>query len=388
MGTQSLKLHFGQLLKAWEVSKHNQYSDPKKKHYQNTLKSLIKKLSKEDFNSFKDTEIEERKLVINFIFKSLGILDSSTTNQFPFEIIYCLQHSLHQWIDEDIDNYVIVTSLTNSYEDFYSFDGRLALDEYFYEVIENVYGIKFNNRLVQINLPKFLARDYFNNIVLYHELGHFIDYKYRISETLALRIRNNIVTSKYAKDELTTLQEFFLLDLRDSKTLTYHLSEYFSDLFAAQYIGTFSENFLNYITGKMFINHTSQTHPSTFNRGRLVNDFISKQENTLINEIKDVVYRISNKELKIRYNLDINSNELIKLIPLEINDSDELSSVFVAAWDLFSNYKKEIENQNNFGFELKPSKLYGLINNLVEKSIGNHIIKTSWKKAQYASDKN
>jgi hypothetical protein len=91
--------------------------------------------------------------------------------------------------------------------------------------------------------------------------------------------------------------------------------------------------------------------------------------------------------LKIRYKLNINSEEFIKLIPLEINDPNDLSSVFVAAWDLFSNYHNEIESQNNFCFEIKPSKLYELINNLVEKSIGNHIIINYWKKAQYAVDK-
>ena len=163
MDINSLKLHFAQLIRAWEKSKHNQYSESSKTIYQDTIRVLIKLLSEESFDHLAAPDIEERKMIINFIFKSLGILDSSTTNQFPFEIIYCLRYSLYEWINNDTDNYVIVTALTNSYKDYYSFDGELATDEDIYKVIKKVYNIEFKNRLIQINLPKFLSRDYFNN---------------------------------------------------------------------------------------------------------------------------------------------------------------------------------------------------------------------------------
>ncbi|MBN2634766.1 MAG: hypothetical protein JXR61_00750 [Prolixibacteraceae bacterium] len=388
MDIQALRLHFSQLIKAWEKSKHNQYFDKGKVDYQNTLRNLIKAISEEDFHSFNPAEVEERRIVINFVFKSLGILDSSTTNQFPFEIIYCLQHSLDEWMSSVPNKFVIVTSLINSYDDFYSFDGDLALDDLAYNIIQKTYDIEFKYRLIQINLPKFLSRDYFSNIILYHELGHFIDYKYQITKPLAIEIQKKFNNNEYDPTEIKELDQFFPYNYWEKEykqILTFHLGEYFSDLFAAQYIGKFSENLLNYVTGPLFIHSMSHQHPSTKNRSELVKIFLENRNSHLVDNFKNVINLTSEKELKIRFSQTVNYDNFIKLIPIDISDATELSSIFVAAWDLFSNYNNQIEKFNNFSYEMKPSKVYEIINNLIEKSIGNYIVKTNWEKAKKCS---
>ncbi len=385
MSVQALRLHFSQLIKAWEKSKHNTYFDKGKVHYQETLKELIKSISEDDFDGFSPADLEERRIIINFIFKSLGILDSSTTNQFPFEIIYCLQHSLSEWIEPASKKYVIVTSLVNSYDDFYSFDGDLALDNRAYSIIHKAYNIEFDYRLIQINLPKFLARDYFSNIILYHELGHFIDYKYQITRPLAIEIQKNFNTDVYDADQIKELDRFFPYNFWETDyldILKYHLGEYFSDLFAAQYIGRFSENLLNYVTGPLFLHYISDKHPSAKNRSGLVSLFTNGKKSHLIDDLKKATNFTSGKELKIRYPEDLNYSDFINLIPTDISSGDELSSIFIAAWELYSNYDKQIELKNNFLFEMKPSKVYEVINNLIEKSIGNYIVKSNWEKSK------
>ncbi|RIJ48824.1 hypothetical protein D1614_09875 [Maribellus luteus] len=386
MEVQALRLHFSQLIKAWEKSKHNTYFDKGKDHYQETLKYLIKAISDENFTLFNSAQIEERRRIINFIFKSLGILDSSTTNQFPFEIIHCLQHALDEWVDPSNEKFVIVTSLINSYDDFYSFDGNLALDDVAYNIIQKVYNLTFEYRLIQINLPKFLARDYFSNIVLYHELGHFIDFKYQITAPFAIEIQDKYNNKKYNASDLVEFQKFFPYEFWKREyldVLTSHLREYFSDLFAAQYIGKYSENLLNYVSGGPLAAHAiSGTHPSTKNRGDLVKDFLKNNSSTFINDLKVAINLTSGKELKVRYSSEIKNSNLIKLLPIEIKTGDELSSVFVAAWELYDTYTNQIEKQNNFKYPLISSKVYEIINNLVEKSIGNYIVTSNWEKSK------
>ncbi len=388
MDVQTLRLHFSQLIKAWEKSKHNQYFDEGKVNYQETLKILIKAISEEDSDNFTSAQIEERRIVINFIFKSLGILDSSTTNQFPFEIIYCLQHSLNEWIDSTTSKFVIVTSLINSYDDFYSFDGNLALDNVAYDIIQKIYSVNFNYRLIQINLPKFLARDYFSNIVLYHELGHFIDFKYQITTPFALEIQDKYNNKSYETPQIDELKKFFpypFWEKSNLQVLTYHLREYFSDLFAAQYIGRYSENLLNYVSGPFSLHTISSSHPSTKNRGDLVRLFLEQKESVLINDLKNAINLTSGNELEIRYSSDINYTNLTDLVPINIDNGNQLSSVFIAAWELFSDYKNQIEKRNSFKYTMKPSKIYEIINNLVEKSIGNYIVTANWEKTKNVS---
>ena len=54
-------------------------------------------------------------------------------------------------------------------------------------LINNLYGLKITHRLIQITLPKVLARDYLSCVVLYHELGHFVDLELYISKKLFLQ---------------------------------------------------------------------------------------------------------------------------------------------------------------------------------------------------------
>ena len=85
------------------------------------------------------------------------------------------------------------------------------------------------------------------------------------------------------------------------------------------------------------------------------------------------------KFLKIRYN-EYNFDDFINLLPIVIENENQLSYLYIKAWELWNNYNRDFENQNNFVVDLKPSKRYEIINNLIEKSINNFITTESWKK--------
>jgi len=382
MKVQLLELHLSQLLCAWSKSKHNKYSDKNKNLYHDGLKLLIKKITDEDFYTLSPSELDIRKKIIDFIFKSLEFLNQSTLNEFPVEIVECLNVALKDWIDTD--DFIIVTSLNNDLLS-YSFDPKIAFDSQLFFIVKDTYGVEFEKRLLQINLPQSLSRDYLANVVLYHELGHFIEIKYQISYSLAFDIVNKMQRGLFISDEVDILKIYFpYIDdstiANNNKLLQvyHHLREYFSDIFASQYISKCSNYYLEFITNNS--PDYNSTHPSTTNRIQLVDNFIDGKPNFLITLLNDATRKTTlSKSLDVRYN-EFNFDDFVNLLPIVIDNENQLSYLYIKAWELWNNYSKDFENQNNIAIELKQSKIYEIINNLIEKSINNFIITESWKR--------
>lgn len=376
MENKLLQLNFSQLESAWKKSKNNLYSDSKKITYHESLGALFEKMKNENFLHLSEMETIERSRVIDFFFHSITFLDGSTVSQIPFEVIKCLEEALKEWVDEH-DNFIIVTSLVKEVNAF-SFDTRLTFGDDFYIIIDRNYGIKFESRLIQINVPETLTRDYLANVALYHELGHFIDRKYRISEILT----NTFIAFNNVRGLDKRLSHYFPF-LNDGNTQNYsrvlfsHFSEYFCDLFASQYIEKSLGTYLNYITkGNPY---WSPTHPVTSNRIMLVNKFIDGESDALLSKILKTTSLASKKELKKRYK-EFSSKDFENLIPVEINSAEELHYLFVYGWNLWLSDWSEIQNTNEMSHPLSPNQIYEIINNLIEKSIGNYIVKANWKK--------
>ncbi len=371
---QLLKLHFSQLIQSWSKSKLNQYSDKDKQEFHDQLNELIHRIKDEKFDDLPEIELIKRKSIIDFIFTSLEFLDKSVINTFPLEIVECLNVALNEWNSKE--DSLIATSLNNSITSF-SFLPSRTLDDPLFVMIKNEYGIEFKKRLIQINLPKHFARDYFANVALYHELGHFIDTTYKISFSAIKSILNVPV------DQKSIIDHFFpfllhpdLNNLSKIDILKNHLGEYFSDLFAAQYIKECSNIYIKYIGDTGDVYHSS--HPSTNNRIRLVQDFIEGKDNFLINKLSEAAELITGgTKLGIRYK-DLPFDDLKKFLPITIQNKNELSSLFIAAWSLWMDYSSDFEEENKMGFSLRDSKRYEIINNLVEKSISNFTITQKW----------
>ena len=157
MSPELITLHLSQLQKAIEKSKTNKYADSRKRDYHDNILKLIEELNKIDFYGFPIDHLVLTKKIIDFCFVSVEFLDNSTLVNIPHEIVYCLEKALGEW--DDTKQYIIVTSLHNDLNCF-SFNALLSLYEPFYDIIKALFGISFNHRLIQINLPKYLSQDY------------------------------------------------------------------------------------------------------------------------------------------------------------------------------------------------------------------------------------
>lgn len=379
MDNKLLQLNFSQLESAWKLTKNNHYSDSKKSKYQEKLRDLFHLMKSENFSAFSVQEAIERSLVIDFSFHSITFLNGSTLTQIPFEIIKCLEEALKDWVDEHED-FIIVTSLVKGISDF-SFDTTLTFRNELYEVIEKNYGIIFESRLIQINVPEILTRDYLANVVLYHELGHFIDRKYRISEILTNTLLIHDKKGTLHPELLKELKEYFPFLEKEtiansSQILDYHFAEYFCDLFAAQYVDKTLGSYLLYLTKGSKDWHFS--HPSTTNRIKLIDHFLNKRQGFFIELILNVALKASNKDLRIRYNV-FSTNDFENLIPVEVNSAEELHYLFIYGWNLWLSDWTDFQRLNDMSSSLSPNQVYEIINNLIEKSIGNYIVITNWE---------
>jgi len=377
---------------ALEKAKNNSYSDQRKEVYQKKLSDLFDALEKDviaKLATYSDAEIYTGPQIhLHFIVKSLQFLDSSTLNQIPYEIVECLKHAMDEW-EKTADKFIIVTSLINDAEGF-SYESWPAIDDNLHNDLHAKYpAINFDYRLVQINLPKALVRDYLIAVVLYHELAHFIDIKSSIMYSLLLDVLDKIYTNSFSVPEKDELKVFFpdlqaYIDnpsrphwnaiLSSFRSTLSHFQEYFSDLFAAQYIGDKCNLYVTYL-GQNQTQH-SPTHPSDINRQKVVSDFISGTANFVLGLIKSSVQKIKGLSLQKRYS-DIPSTAFFNLVPTDLKSIGEVHGIFSAAWNIWLNDQDKLAANLNAN---DPSKIYSVLNNLIEKSIGNYISRKEWEK--------
>ena len=345
MSPELISLHLSQLEKAIENSKTNVYADPRKKDYHDKLLCLFERVKGYDLISLPISNLSGIKLIIDFCFVSFEFLDNSILTSIPHETVYCLEKALSDW--DNTNQYIIVTSLQNDLNSF-SFNSFLSIEETYYDFFKAEFSLDFKYRLIQINLPKYLAQDYLASVILYHELGHFVDLKFKITERLS--------------DSLGLVKEC------QERT---HYREFFSDIFASQYIGGASNIYLNYIA---YQNPDCVTHPSTLSRIKLVEDFLNGTNNVVVNNLKQAAFKATGKNLKNRRSV-ISDEDFKNFIPAQFNTIDELHSIFEIGWNLWRNIIPEFETRKITLFEK-----YQIINNLIEKSISNYIVIEKWNK--------
>lgn len=387
-----LRLHLAQAELALNKASNNAYSDKHKEEYQANLTKLFIAVSEEVHKNTSLTEGDIYALYkrhIDFIFKSLEFLDSSTLNQIPYEIVECLYHAMNEWLGSGNDH-IIVTSLINDIAGF-SFDPSLAYSDALYNEIKTKYGITFSRRLVQINLPRALARDYLASVVLYHELGHFVDMRFKFMESFTRELLNGITQGKTAEPELSSILTYLpflkqhvntgkIVPINSSLfTVTNdHLAEYFCDLFASQYVADSSNFYLQYITENTLF--FTPFHPSTTNRVQLVNDFLYNNYNAFITLINGAINKVNGDALTVRYE-KVSGEDFFNLLPVNIESVKQLHGLFNTGWKIWLHEHERLEKSLNEQYK-NPVRLYSVINNLIEKSIGNYITLNKWAKAK------
>lgn len=363
-------LNRGQLLGTWNKSRLNKYSDNRKQIFHEKLGILFSEVI-ENYDFSLPMDLVFCREVMDFFSSSINLLDNNTINVVPHEMIKCLNVALKDWID-DYNKYIIVT--TDGDYCIYLLGKSIDVT---YQNIKNLYGIDFSSKLVNVQLPKYLLRDYLTNVVLYHELGHFVDNHYKLTETIypeILKIDRYELINLY----FPCLTKSFTPDEKQY-VLCNHISEFFADLFASQYVGSNCCNFLDYLAHDRPKDSFSPTHPNLFYRKKIIEDFLNGVSNPVLDIIKKTVQTVTGKELKVRFR-DLSPDDFYNLVPTIISNEQELHSLFKLGWDVYLSGGDNFKNANAMSYTPSQSEVYNIVNNLIEKSINNFLIVDSWNK--------
>jgi hypothetical protein len=282
------------------------------------------------------------------IWNATKYINGSTSNEVPYEIVYCLKKALSQWITQEC---LITTALIDERNyHFYGFDLGA--------IVNTVFPNKINKKLIQIALPKLYKHRPIYNVGLYHELGHFIDGHYNITGNSRLLNSDPGLTKN-----------------SDKQWDKSHRAEYFADLFAASFTGMAIFKFINMFA---FGHSASETHPATDDRLAIIGNFLTGSKNKIIDNFNESLQVLKLPELKPQFVKPDISEAFNNTRPYVIQSDGELHGILEAGWDLLENIKNTpTEPWKN----LDPFDVDRILNDLIEKSIRNKMIKEKWANA-------
>lgn len=220
------------------------------------------------------------------------------------------------------------------------------------EELKSLVGEELDVELIQIALPRLYKNRPLSNVALYHELGHFVDKHLNIVKYTEL-----ISPIPPAADPYRNLS---------------HRMEYFADLFAASYSGNAIRSFLSNIAGG---HPASDTHPATDDRLQNIDDFLKGRLNENIELFSKALAYLKLPELKIRFNKPNIAASFNNIRPYKIRNDEELHGIQEAGWEFLENILNSPDPPWSLMDEFEPDRI---VNDLVEKSIRNSMIRRKW----------
>lgn len=354
------------------------FSNPRKKTFCGELKSISELFLGYNIKTFDPTTIANKKSDLDFLWQWALALDSRNGYTLSHEMRATMNNLCGHWVS-DPEKFIFAAT-----------DGDFAINRYtsswdvLMDTIEKLYGLKFSHQLITFTVPKYLLNDFLFVSIIYHEMGHFVDHYYNISDEVCRRIKNRFSTP--AEEEKIRKVFFPITQLvYDTKSGAYtdekkrdkyieaYVGEYIADLFGAQYVGN---HIINHIElnrhGSYDLNH--ETHPSPNTRAMMVNAFLKKDTtNFLLTDILES-FVATKLELKNRYVRPSDAHNLEKGMPMTISNDDELHSLFQLGWEV--HFKgagamdaacgDKIGSTTQFNF-------YKRLNDAMQQSIGNYL---------------
>lgn len=276
-------------------------------------------------------------------------LSGSVSREVPYEIVYGLELALADWMPGQPKHIVTTAFLA---EQNYLFMG---VSDQFYPLVLSELGITFTQRLVQVALPQLYKHLPINNSVLYHELGHFIDGHFGISWMMALR---SVPAGQPIPNEAL-----------------YHAREHFADLFAACYVGEAICGMLEALAPNVL---ATTTHPATATRTQAVRDFLSGQQNSIVDLCNVALVARSQPPLLVRGVLPDVATPFDNMRPCALTSKEEVHGVLPAALEYL---KSKLIAPDGLWTHLDEGDITRVTNDLVEKSIRNWMIVEKWNHA-------
>lgn len=305
-------------------------------------------------NNYTSINHDYLRKIRELIWKASKYLSGSISSEIPYEVTFALSKALREWVDKDC---VITTALVDD-RDFHFFpldpwkETKLLLPDFEYS--------EFDNILIQIALPKLYKHIPLYNVALYHELGHFVDTYYKITESTFLT--NPI--PPVADPNQQKYRKFIE---------TRHRSEFFADLFAACYTGDANYKFLNDVALNA---PASETHPATNVRIDVAQQFLQGNNHPVIDMYQNILKARGLQELNIKFDSPTLSESFNNIRPYAIQNDRELHGIMPASWELLEG---AYASTNPPWSHLSEHEITILINDLTEKSIRNKAIMDKWE---------
>lgn len=353
-------------------------SDTRKAKFCQELSKLSDSFLAYDVNHLSPSDISSIKNNLDFLGQWALALDKRNGYTLSHEMRTTMDNLCQLWV-KDSDKYIFAAT-----------DGDFAINRYvsswdvLMDSIEKIYGLRFSHQLVTFTVPKHLCNDFLFVSILYHEMGHFVDNYYNISDEVVQRIKKRL-TNVTEEERIRT--EFFPIvqsvydnvkgEYKDEKKrdefILKHVGEFVSDLFGAQYVGLHIVNHIELNRhGSYDIFH--ETHPSPNARASLVNAFLKNDKsNLLLTDILDT-FTATGLELKNRYVRPTDAANLEKGQPIAIKNDDELHSTFQLGWSVFFKGAKAMDAAcGNASGTTSDYEFYLRLNEALQLSIRNYL---------------
>jgi hypothetical protein len=294
--------------------------------------------------------------IINYIWSSYNHLSGTTTKNIPYEMEYLLNKAISSWIKQP---FIITMAVSNDKMAFYCWN--LNVLEEISTLIGSLNFKTIDLLIVQITMPSFYTKIPLYTIPMYHEIGHFIDNLYNISQTATLN----------ALGQIDVIPHMRIQNNLNVDTVSNHMAEYFCDLFASCYIGDTISRFLNSIAPN-FPNST--THPATMYRGEVIGDFLSGHiSNPIILNIQHTLVSLNLSQLSLAFVIPDIHTALSEVETYKITNDLEAHGILVAYWNHI---------EADFGPPISRSfqENFHMNNDIIIKSIRNYSIRERWSK--------
>lgn len=323
------------------------YFDTRITNYVRALRSIIPHL----LSASPPVPNELKHFIARQIWRATEFVAGSAMRLQPYEAIYGLQCATREWLEQEP---IIVTALIQE-PNFY-FQG---VHPTFRKLAQE--GLGVTDEIVQIRLPEIYRQKPLYSIALYHELGHFIDTRYKLTETvLALNPELSLPGISGAPAEI------------DPETRFNHMREYFADLFAACYCGRAIKQFLEGIAPDA---EASISHPESYHRYQAIEALVSDQVHGVITGFNQALAARRLPTLELRYR-PVDVTAAFKAIrPVTINSIEEVHGILGSAWEFLDSAADQAQDPWD---RMAPGEVERVVNDLVEKSIRNWMIREKW----------
>ncbi len=297
------------------------------------------------------------EIVLNLarqVWSATRYLAGSVSREIPYEVVYGLDLALSDWVASP-PKYIVTTAFLA--EQNYHFEG---VPEQFYKLAHSLLDVSFDQRLVQVALPQLYKHQPLNNTVLYHELGHFLDEQHGVSKLMALMSASN--KRPIQREQLN------------------HAAEFFADLFAACYVGDAIATMIERFAPN---EGDSYTHPATSRRGEVVRAFLNGSPHPIVKNCNLALAALGLPCFRKHFIKPEIKSRLDNVLPYPIQSREEVHGILLAGHEYLT-YR--LERLDGKWEHVSEGDAIRMINDLIEKSLRNWMIREKWDKANATQD--